>query len=49
MMTSYRSMSLGLLLALAIIVGPVSFTVDAQIESAHGGQPLRKAEARISL
>jgi cytochrome oxidase Cu insertion factor (SCO1/SenC/PrrC family) len=35
MMTNYRSMSLCLLLALAFIVGPVSFTVEAQTKNAH--------------
>ena len=44
MMTSYRSITLCLLLALAFIVGPVSFTVDAKIKTIHGGQPLRNAE-----
>jgi protein SCO1/2 len=33
-----------LLLALAFIVGPVSFSVEAQIKSNYGGQPSRKAE-----
>jgi protein SCO1 len=39
MMTSYRSIILCLLLGLAIIVGPVSFTAHAQIKTNHGGQP----------
>jgi len=41
MMTNYRSITLCLLLALAFIVGPVSFTVDAQIKSAHTGHSER--------
>ncbi|HVG35504.1 MAG TPA: SCO family protein [Pyrinomonadaceae bacterium] len=36
MMMSYRSITLCVLLALAFIVGPVSFSVDAQLKSAHG-------------
>lgn len=35
MMTSYRTISLCLLLVLAIIVGPGSSTVDARIKNAH--------------
>lgn len=38
MMTSYRSMSVCLLLALLMIVGPHGFTPGAQTHSAHGGR-----------
>lgn len=41
MMTSYRSMSVCVLLALAMIVGPLSFAVNAQIKSGHGGRSVR--------
>jgi len=40
-MMSYRSITVCLLLALAFIVGPFSFTVDARIKSERGGRSWR--------